>query len=163
MGCLRFSCQCFYDTSSVHCIVCSPPQIKSPSITIYPAFTLSYLLHPPFPRGITLQLSIYEVSGFVAVVLFLFNCFTFFTQPPYPLPSDSCQSILFIYESVSVLFVILFVRFHVRVKSYGILSFCGWFMSFSIILGLLIPPLNCSVGTEGDQCSWGCGGEATMM
>ena len=26
----------FYSTSSVHCIVCSPPQVKSPSTTIYP-------------------------------------------------------------------------------------------------------------------------------
>lgn len=32
-----------------YCIVCSPAQGKSPSITMYPAFTVLYLLHPPFP------------------------------------------------------------------------------------------------------------------
>ena len=29
-------------TSSVHCIVCSPPQVESPYFTIYPPFTLFY-------------------------------------------------------------------------------------------------------------------------
>ena len=31
----------FYNTSSVHCTAYSPLQVKSPSITIYPSFTLS--------------------------------------------------------------------------------------------------------------------------
>ena len=35
----------FHDSSSVHCIACSPPQVKSPSITTYPL----YLLPSPFP------------------------------------------------------------------------------------------------------------------
>ena len=37
----------FYNTSSVYCIVCSPPQVKSPSITIYHFFSFFYLL--PYP------------------------------------------------------------------------------------------------------------------
>ena len=37
----------FYNTKSLYCIVCSPPQIMSPSITIYPPYTLFYL--PPSP------------------------------------------------------------------------------------------------------------------
>ena len=42
-----------YNSITHHlCIVCSPPQIKSPSITIYLPFTLFYLPHPtPFPSG----------------------------------------------------------------------------------------------------------------
>ena len=28
----------FDNTSSAHCVVCSPPQVKSPSVTIYPIF-----------------------------------------------------------------------------------------------------------------------------
>ena len=27
----------FHNTSSVHCMACSPPQVKSPSVTIYPS------------------------------------------------------------------------------------------------------------------------------
>ena len=37
----------FYNTSSVYCIVFSPSQVKSPSITIYP-YTLFYLHPVPF-------------------------------------------------------------------------------------------------------------------
>ena len=43
----------FYNTSSVHCVVCSPPQVTSPSITIYPPLT-----PPPFPLVITMLLSV---------------------------------------------------------------------------------------------------------
>ena len=38
----------FCNTSSVYCTVCSPPQVKSPFITLYPS-TLLDLSHPPFP------------------------------------------------------------------------------------------------------------------
>ena len=37
--------------------------------------------------------------------LFLLHPFTFFTQPHNPLPFVSCQSVLSIYESVSILLV----------------------------------------------------------
>ena len=36
----------FYHTSSVYCTVCSPPQVKSPSITIHPHFALYLHPHP---------------------------------------------------------------------------------------------------------------------
>ena len=36
----------FHNTSPVHCIVCLPPQVKSPSIIIYP-FTLNFPLPAP--------------------------------------------------------------------------------------------------------------------
>ena len=39
---------------------------------------------------------------------FLLKPFTFVPQAPKSLPSDSCQSVLCIYESVSILFVSLF-------------------------------------------------------
>ena len=38
----------FYNTSSIYCIVCSPPQVKSPSFTLYPPSTYFYLPQPPF-------------------------------------------------------------------------------------------------------------------
>ena len=41
----------FYNIPSVYCTVCSPPEVKSPSITIYPSFTLSYIPPPHFPSG----------------------------------------------------------------------------------------------------------------
>ena len=34
----------FYTTSFVHCIVCLPPQAKSPVSTVYLPFTVSYLI-----------------------------------------------------------------------------------------------------------------------
>ena len=36
----------FHNTSSVHCIVCSLPQVKSLSVTIYPSNNLFHLLSP---------------------------------------------------------------------------------------------------------------------
>ena len=38
----------FYNTSSVHCVVCSPPKVKSLSSTIHPPYSLLYLLPPAF-------------------------------------------------------------------------------------------------------------------
>ena len=77
--------QC-YTTSSVYCTVCSPPLVKSPSITIY--HPLLYLLQLPstsFPLAITILLSV--SMGF----FFLLTTFTLLTQPPSPsISSDSC-------------------------------------------------------------------------
>ena len=47
----------FYSTSSVYCIVCLPPKVKPPSITIYSPFTLLCLTQPPFFLVITKLLS----------------------------------------------------------------------------------------------------------
>ena len=41
----------FHNTPSVYCIVCSPPQVKSPATTIYAPFAVFYPLPPPFPSG----------------------------------------------------------------------------------------------------------------
>ena len=54
----------FYNTPSVYCTVCSPPQVKSPSITIYPPFTLSYLPPHPFPSGDQHTVCVQESSHF---------------------------------------------------------------------------------------------------
>ena len=40
----------FYNTSSVYCVVCSPPKVKSPSITIYPPLPSS-TAPTPSPSG----------------------------------------------------------------------------------------------------------------
>ena len=65
----------FHNTSSVHCIVCSPPQVKSPTITIYPPHTL---LHLPSTLG--------NHHTAVRVHEFLFFL-KFFAQSLHPLPS----------------------------------------------------------------------------
>ena len=92
--------QC-YNASSVYCTVCSPPRIKSCSVTIYTPFTLFYTL-PPFSLVITILLS---VSMRVWEV-FLLSPFNFSPSPSTPLPSTSCQSVL--YGHVSIFCVSLF-------------------------------------------------------
>ena len=53
----------FYNTSSVHCIMCSPPQVTSPSNTIYLSYTLLHLPPPP-PLALTTLLS--KSMGFLS-------------------------------------------------------------------------------------------------
>ena len=96
--------RCFYYTSSVYCIMCSPPQVKSPSLTIYHPHTLL-----PFPSvNHHTVICIYEV--------FLF-CFVFCLIPsplsPSPLTPASLTivSLSPVWESVSILFVIFFCSF----------------------------------------------------
>ena len=48
----------FSNTSSACCTVCSPPKVKSPSITTYPPFTLFHLPHLPFRLVSTVLLSV---------------------------------------------------------------------------------------------------------
>ena len=59
--------------SSVHCIVCSPPHVKSLSITIYSSITLLYLTPSTFPSGnhITVVCA-HEVSFFLKDFIYLF-------------------------------------------------------------------------------------------
>ena len=83
--------------------MCSSPQVKSPSITIYLPFTLFYLPPPPFPLVIITILSLVTMRFFCLIPSpFSLSC------PATTLLSDSCQSVLFIYESVPILFVSLF-------------------------------------------------------
>ena len=85
-----------HNTPSAHCIVHPPPKVKSLSATIYPPFVLFQLPSPCFSLAATILLF---VSGF----FFFFFCFVSFclipspnfTQPPTPLPSNSCHSILY--------------------------------------------------------------------
>ena len=51
----------FYNTSSVYCIMCSPPQVKSLSITICSLLPSSTSPDPPFPLIITILLSVKRI------------------------------------------------------------------------------------------------------
>ena len=52
---IQVSDERFYNTSSVHCVVCLSPQVKSLPVSIYPPYTFLHLLLPPFsPVNITL-------------------------------------------------------------------------------------------------------------
>ena len=74
----------FYNTSTVHCTVCSLPKVRSPSITIYPPLLSFTFSHPPFPVVITILLSVsmslivryFDFSeSFLAYSLYLFLLF----------------------------------------------------------------------------------------
>ena len=78
----------FYNTSSVHCIVCSPPKVKSPSTTIYPWFTLFYLPHLSLPLVIIILFSV--SMNFSPLSLHLFHPAS---QPLSPLTAVSLFSI----------------------------------------------------------------------
>ena len=60
-----------YNTSSVYCAVCLPPQVKSPSITIYPSSILFYIFYSE------------------SVLFFFFN--TFSVKYPYSSDSEKLQ------------------------------------------------------------------------
>ena len=104
----------FHNMSSVHCIVCSPPQVKSSSITIYtpmPSYTYPSSASGSHPTVVWMSFSL---------------CFSFqlnhSTSPPGPRtfqPSiPTAISLLSISLSLCCLFL-LFIRFHIWVKSYG--------------------------------------------
>ena len=50
----------FHSTSSIYCIVCSPPQINSPSITIYPPY--------PSKRGVLYFINLFFYCCSVIVI-----------------------------------------------------------------------------------------------
>ena len=72
----------FSNTSSACCTVCSPPKVKSPSITTYPPFTLLPPPPPSFPSG-----------KHCTVVCDNVFPSSFAPSPSTPCPSDSCQSV----------------------------------------------------------------------
>ena len=82
----------FYNTSSVYCIVHSPPQVKSPSITIDPPLPFPASSHPHFPLVITILLSAWRC--FFVCFQFCLTPSPFSPSPPIPFHSDSCQSVL---------------------------------------------------------------------
>ena len=74
----------FHNTPSVHLIVCSPPQGKSVSITIYPPVPSSA---SPIPPGSDHRHTVVHVHEF-----FLFKFFSLFLYYPTQLPNlNSCQ------------------------------------------------------------------------
>ena len=75
----------FYNSSSVPCIVCLPPQVKSPSVTIYPLCTLIPLpSHSPLTVNQLWSITTNSFSFF-----FLFSCI-FCSIPPCS-PQTSTQ------------------------------------------------------------------------
>ena len=89
----------FYNTSSVHWLVCSPSQVRSLPITIYPPCVLLYLLSPPSPQQFKLEKS----HPFL---------------PPPPPASGNHQSVLCVYE------LVLFNSFKVYLLYFNIFPFC---------------------------------------
>ena len=87
---LQVSSAQFYDTSSVHCTVCSPLHVKSSSITVYPPSTLLQL--PSNPAITTL------LSRSLSSLSFVFFALSHYS--PYP---NSYQPA--IYESLSIFLI----------------------------------------------------------
>ena len=58
----------FCNTSSVCCVVCSPPQAKSPSITIYPF--LYPLLPPPLPFLLVVSVLLSDYEDFLKFMFY---------------------------------------------------------------------------------------------
>ena len=103
---MLFSGVQFYNTSSV---VFSTPSQVSFHHHLSPLYTLFYFSHTPFPLIITIQLSVSMRVFFLCWIpspLSLLN----------PLPPNSCQFVLCIYESVSILFVSLFCSLYSTYK-----------------------------------------------
>ena len=108
-------------------ILPSPPKVRSPSVTISSPLPSSTLT-PVFP-----SCSQYTVA---CVFIYLFFCLIpspFLPSPPTLHPSVSYQSVLCVYESVSILLV-YFIREvpHIS-KIVWYLSFSGWLISLSIM------------------------------
>ena len=83
----------FYNTSSEHCIMCLPPQVKSPCIPMYPPIPSSTLLHPS-PSQQSPHCCPYPWAFFLFA-----QSLHLTTQPPAP------NSLLSIYESVAILLI----------------------------------------------------------
>ena len=122
----------FYNThtSSVHCIVWSPPQVRSPSVTSYPPFTLSYLLPPLSPPGN--HCAVVCLWGFL---FFFLNLFTFLILPPKPSPLTAI-SLFSISMSLSLFSLLVYFVHqipHINEIIWG-LSFSDWSISLNAIL-----------------------------
>ena len=81
--------------------------LPSPCIPLYPLLPPLLAPHPVLSGNHRTIVFVYEGGCFLVVV----NPFTFFTKPLDPLPSDSSQSVLCIYESVCIFLNLL--RFHI--------------------------------------------------
>ena len=81
----------FYTLSSVYCTVCSPPQVKSPYITIYPPLPPSTTPHSTTLLSGNCHTVVHGVfrniySSWVFLYFSSFNPFTLLTQPLSPSP-----------------------------------------------------------------------------
>ena len=115
----------FYKASSVYRLLCSPPKAKSPSITI----------HPLLPSSTSPHLSLWSsphcchcLRGFFFLLVpspfSLSNL-----RPPSPL---TAQSVLYIYASVPILFIVYFVHQILPIsKIIWYLYFSDWLISLS--------------------------------
>ena len=96
----------FNNTSSVHCVVYSPPLLKSPSTTIYPMHTLC-----PSPPTITMLLSV-----FMSFSLFFAQSSSQHPHPPLQLSTGSL--------SVSLSLFCLLVHFIHQIPHIVAIFFC---------------------------------------
>ena len=120
----------FYNASPVYCTVCSPPQVKSPSITIS-FYRLSTLFHSPTPSPSS------NLHTVVCVCEFSFCLIPSpFRHNPAKTPSSLISASLFsVYESISILFVSLFYSLGPHISEITwYLSFSDWLISLSIML-----------------------------
>ena len=116
-------------TLSLHCIMHPSPRAKSLSIRIPLLCPPPPRPDPPFPRVITTLLSCLCVCVYVCIHMYIHTHTYIYTQkhickyiwgffclipsasfilPPTSLPSDSCQSVPYVYASVSILLISLF-------------------------------------------------------
>lgn len=70
---IQILCAQFYSTSSVRYIVCSPTQVTSPFITIYPPNTVLLLPHSPYSCPCPWVLSLFSPLN-LSIPLSLTNC-----------------------------------------------------------------------------------------
>ena len=108
--------------------MCSPPNVKSPSISIYSSFTLSTSLTHPVRPVITVLLS--ESVNF-SFFPFLLSLFSPSLQPNFPLTAVSLLSV-----SMSCFYLFVYFVHSIPLKSEIIwyLSFFDCLTSLSIIL-----------------------------
>ena len=118
---LQVSSAQFYDTSSVHCTVCSPLHVKSSSITVYPTSTLLQL--PSNPAITTL------LSRSLSSLSFVFFALSHYS--PHPPTAISLLSM-----SLYLFFLLVHLVHQIPHLSEIIqyLSFSDWLISLSIML-----------------------------
>ena len=110
--------------STLCCILCLPPQVRPPSITVYPPLPSSTSLHCPLP----------EQSPHCCLCPWvIFLLFFFIAQSPHPWPLITV-SLLSIHESVIILFLSSFYSLNSYISEIiWWLSFCDWIISPSVI------------------------------
>ena len=105
----------FYNISPIFCVVCSPSKVKSLLSRLMSPLSSPTPPQPAFPSDN--HHAVVSMSFFPLIP-------STFSPSLQPLPSNSCQSVLCLYSlfpfSLYILFVYLFIRFHTKVKTYGV-------------------------------------------